>query len=277
MTPAEFFELFEKELDSYSSTGSHGIKDYYKFSQKGVFYAWRKAYLLQRLEYIYENIVKYNPAQVWDVGCGFGTSSIFLAMNGISSKGTTLEWYHKMLPERKKFWNQYGNAELFNVNIENLFEIPIPKESADFILVQDTLHHLEPIDEALRIFYETLRKDGKIVVVDDNGKNIMQRIKLYLYRKNNRVIEFYDENLKKKILFGNENVRSYEQWTALFHKNRFEISNVQFIRFFPPVLVNNSNYRTLIDVEMKLWKKSGFLKEYFFWGLDFVASKNSGA
>ncbi|MCU7496366.1 MAG: class I SAM-dependent methyltransferase [Ignavibacteria bacterium] len=275
MTPAEFFELFEKELDSYNSDSSYGIKDYYKFAQKGLLYTWRKAYLLQRLEYIYENIVKYSPSQVWDVGCGFGTSSLFLAMNGISSKGTTLEWYHKMLPERKKFWNQYGNAELFNVNIENLFEISIPKESADFILVQDTLHHLEPIDEALRIFYETLRKGGKVVVVDDNGNNIMQRMKLYLYRKNNRVIEFYDENLKKKILFGNENVRSYSQWASLFHKSRFEISNVQFIRFFPPIVVNSNNYKSIMDVEKKLWQKSGFLKEYFYWGLDFVAMKNS--
>ncbi|HEX2868923.1 MAG TPA: class I SAM-dependent methyltransferase [Ignavibacteriales bacterium] len=276
MTPAEFFELFEKELDSYNSSDSYGIKDYYKFAQKGLFYPWRKAYLLQRLEYIYDNIVKEHPSRVWDVGCGFGTSSLFLAMNGIASKGSTLEWYHKLLPQRKEFWKAYGNPDLFSVNVENLFEISIPKDSADFILVQDTLHHLEPIDEALRIFHETLRENGKMVVVDDNGNNIMQRIKLYMYRKNNRVIEFYDENLQKKILFGNENVRSFAKWEDLFHKNKFEISNVQFIRLFPPLLVNSSNLNSLIDVEQRLWRKSGFLKEYFYWGLDFVASKNSG-
>jgi SAM-dependent methyltransferase len=276
LDPIQFFELFEKEINTYENTNSYGIKDYYKFAKKGVLYYWRKAYLLQRLEFINSQIVSNakKNISVWDVGCGFGTSSLFLAMNNIKSTGLTIEGYHNLHPARKKYWKTYGNSDLFEVKIQNLFEMPIAEEFYDYILVQDTLHHLEPIDQALQIFRKALKNEGKIIIVDDNGNNIMQRIKLYIYRKNKRVIKFYDENLKKEILFGNENVRPLQKWTNIFANNGFKISDIEFIRFLPPVLINEKNGAGLVSFEQKFWRKSKFFREWFYWGLNFVANKS---
>jgi len=194
-------------------------------------------------------------------------------MNGIKSIGTTLENYHKLIPNRKQFWQNYGNMELFEVRVENLYEVAYQECYFDYILVQDTLHHLEPIDRALQILRKFLKTDGKIVVVDDNGNNIMQRVKLFLYRGNKRVIKFYDDNLKKHILFGNENVRSLKQWNKIFCENKLNISAVDYIRFFPPYFMNEKNSLKLIKLEKTLWKKSKIFKECFYWGLNFIANK----
>ncbi|MGE5432797.1 MAG: class I SAM-dependent methyltransferase [Syntrophomonadaceae bacterium] len=275
MDPKQYFEIFEKEVTSYDSENSFGIKNYYKFSRRGAFYFWRKAYLLQRLEYIYSNIVKGSDKsiRVWDVGCGYGTSSLFLAMNGIRSVGLTLEYYHNLIPLRKNFWKEYGNTDLFEVMVENLYEVNQEKNHFDFILVQDTLHHLEPIDQAMQIFSKSLKDNGQIIIVDDNGNNIMQRAKLYMMRGNKRIIDYYDENLKRKIPFGNENVRSFKQWKEIFERNGFNISNEEYIRFLPPLFISESNYHKAISIEQKIWRKSGLLKEGFYWGLNFIGSK----
>jgi SAM-dependent methyltransferase len=268
----QFFDIFEKEINSYNK--SNVLKEYYKFTQKDALYYWRKVYLLQRLKYIQSqiNITESTSKQIWDVGCGYGTSSIFLSLNGIKSIGSTLEWHHKYIPERKKYWEAYGNTDQFTVKVENIFETSYEAESFDYILVQDTLHHLEPIDKALAIFSRVLKKDGKIIIIEENGNNILQRLKLYLRRGNKRIIEYFDENLKKNISIGNENIRPLEQWEKIFNNHGFKISNIQYIRFLPPFFINN-NYNKLVETEQNIWKKSALLRDYFYWGLNFTAER----
>lgn len=275
MNPNEFLELFENEIIYNINNNLPELSMYYKFAKKDGLYVWRKNYLLQRLEYVYSNIVlrAEENMNVWDVGCGYGTTCIFLALNGIKSIGTTLENYHKVIPNRKQYWQNYGNMELFEVRVENIYEAEYLDNHFDYILVQDTLHHLEPIDQALQILRKVLKSDGKIIVVDDNGNNIMQRIKLFLYRGNKRVINFYDVNLKKHILFGNENVRSLKQWHKIFDGSGLNISGVEYIRFFPPYFVSEKNSLKLTKLENIIWRKSKIIKECFYWGLNFTANK----
>jgi 2-polyprenyl-3-methyl-5-hydroxy-6-metoxy-1,4-benzoquinol methylase len=277
MNPLEFFDLFDAELPRYDT--SQKINTYYKFLRKGPLYGWRKSYFVQRLEYIYENIVKNNgskDALVWDIGCGFGTSGLFLAMNGIRTMGLTLESYHHIIAERKKYWRQFGNAELFSYTVEDLFETAYGKETFDFILVQDTLHHIEPVSRGVSIMQQSLKSDGKLVVVDENGSNIILRAMLYKLRGNNRIIEGFDENLKRNVVMGNENVRSLKQWERIINDNGFAVSDIQYIKFLPPYVMNENNFQQLNIIEQKLWRKYPFLREGFFWGLNFVCQKQPG-
>jgi SAM-dependent methyltransferase len=273
----QFFDLFEKEISTHEHSDSYSIKDYYKFVGKGIRNYWRKIYLRQRLEFIDSQILSNSDKNisVWDVGCGFGTSSLFLAMNNIKSTGLTLEGFHKIIPKRKKYWQSFGNTDFFKVEIQNLFETSYEDQSFDYILVQDTLHHLEPIDQAVQIFRRALKNNGKIIIVDENGNNIPQRIKLYLRRGNKRIIKYFDENLKKEILLGNENIRSLKLWNEIFSNNGMQISDIEYIRFFPPLpgIMNSKNGDKLENMEHKIWRKSKFLREYFYWGLSFTANK----
>jgi SAM-dependent methyltransferase len=263
-----FFELFLQELKQ-----NPNLRNYYKFLENKSRFAFRKAYFCQRLQYIADHVKK--GGNIWDCGCGFGTTGLFLAMNGIPSRGTTLEFYFKEIPDRMKFWTAHGPAELFKSSYENLFDNPPKLSSENFIIVQDTLHHLEPLSQALKIFADTLKPNGKLVVVEENGSNVIQNLKLFARRGNNRVIEMWDEKLGKNILLGNENIRSLEVWEQALAEQQLELEKeaIQYIRFFPPFSFNGAGTLPVIEREQRIWKKNPALKKYLFFGLNFVATK----
>ncbi|MDP4173875.1 MAG: hypothetical protein Q8933_07905 [Bacteroidota bacterium] len=122
------------------------------------------------------------------------------------------------------------------------------------------------IDKALEIFSKVLKKYSKIIVIEENGNNILQRTKLYLRQGNKRIINYYDDNIKKNLLMGNENIKTLQQWRKIFNNHGFKISNTQYIRAFPPFLMNKNNYSKFIETEQTIWKKSARLREYFYWG-----------
>lgn len=270
MTAEQFFELLLIELKDRPEMHS-----YYKFLGDQKSFAFRKNYFLERLKYIEQQITK-KEAIIWDCGSGYGTTCLFLAMNGIAAHGTTLEFYYETVQKRYAFWNQHGNANLFTCSYENLFDSPPPPATYDYIILQDTLHHLEPIDDALAIFQNSLKEQGKLIAIEENGSNIIQNLKLYKQRGNKRIITMYDEKLQKEILIGNENIRSFEHWLALFQKHNFNIpqDQVNYVRYYLPQFYNASNGAALLAKEKQLQQKSKFRKKYFFFGLNFIACKN---
>lgn len=271
MSPEHFFELFLKELEQREE-----MHRYYKFLGKASSFHFRKNYFLERLRYIAAQV--NDPGKkVWDCGSGYGTTGLFLAMNGISTHGTTLEFYFETVAKRYAYWNQFGDASLFTCSYENLFDHPPAEASYDMVLVQDTLHHLEPIGDALDIFHKALKPGGRLVAIEENGNNIIQNIKLYKYRGNKRIITQWDEQLQKDILIGNENIRSLATWKRLFGQHRFAIAadTVRYVRYFLPFRYRNADPGKLLEQERALQHKSRFRKEYFFFGLNFVATRQA--
>ena len=275
MLPEQFFELMLKELEVHTE-----MQPYYKFLGKKSSLHFRRNYFLERLRYIKKHLVDANSNKaavtIWDCGCGYGTTCLFLAMNGIRTIGTTLEFYYDTIQKRMEYWSKYGDTSLFTCTYENLFDNRPPPASYDWIIVQDTLHHLEPIDEALQIFNGSLKKKGKILSIEENGNNLIQRLKLYKYRGNKRIITIWDEKLQKDIIIGNENIRSLKSWNRLFEKNGFHLlpDSIQYIRYFLPVSYRFSGPEALLEKERTIQKSNGLRREYFFFGLNFIAEKN---
>ena len=276
VSPEQFFELMLKELEVHTE-----MQPYYKFLGKKSSWHFRRNYFLQRLRYIKKYIIDADADKealcIWDCGSGYGTTCLFLAMNGIKTFGTTLEFYYDTVQKRMEYWSKYGDTSLFTCTYENLFDNQPTANSFDWIIVQDTLHHLEPIGEALQIFNKSLKKNGKILSIEENGNNLIQRLKLYKYRGNKRIITIWDEKLQKDILIGNENIRSLDSWRHLFEKSGFHLKedSVQYIRYFLPVHYRFSAPEALLEKEQKIQSGKGFRREYFFFGLNFIAEKNT--
>lgn len=269
MTPERFFELFLKELEDRPD-----MYHYYKFLEDPSKLNFRRNYFLERLRYVAKQVT--NPGKsIWDCGCGYGTTCLYLAMNGIAAHGTTLEFYNEHIDKRYEYWHQFGDAKLFTCSYENLFDQSPTPESYDQIIIQDTLHHLEPINDALTIFHNSLKENGQLVIIEENGNNIIQRAKLYRQRGNKRIITIWDEKLQKDILLGNENIRSLSNWSKLLSKNRFTIpdSSVEYVRYYLPFRYHENNAEALLSKERALQKESSFKKEYLFFGLNFIAEK----
>ena len=271
MTPEYFFELFMKEL---SSGKGDELNAYYRFLEDDKKFNFRKKYFIERLGFIAKNITDKTES-VWDCGSGYGTTGFYLALNGIKIYGSTIERYFKTYTDRRKYWSQFGDISLFTCNHEYFFDNPPDLRSFNIILAQDTLHHLEPINDALKIFYDTLKDKGRIIVIEENGNNIIQSLMLFRRRGNKRIVKIFDEVAKKDILVGNENIRSLTTWRKLFASNGFSVfdDSVLYNRYYLPFYYKNKNLEYLMLKENNIQRKSYFRKKYFFFGLNFVACK----
>lgn len=238
---------------------------------------FRQAYFMQRLSYLEKHIKIDSAHNILDCGCGYGTTGIFLAMNGCASRGTTLEFYAGQIEQRRRFWSRYGDVSLFEYAYENIFDTPPLPESYDYIILQDTLHHIEPVEKGLEIFYSALKPTGKLILIEENGASWLKSLMLFLKRGSKKVIEVYDERLQKNILMGNENIRSEKRWRQLFDKTGFVIdeSSVQYIRVMPPCLYFRQTTDEVIAREQHWAESSRFLKHHAFMGLNMVLKKSA--
>ncbi len=281
MSVEQFFTLFLEELKTRDK-----LREYYKFHDDPNKLSFRKAYFCQRLQYVLDQVQAFNPPRrnvgairnpqsIWDCGCGYATTQIFLALNGIPTRGTTLEFYFKEIPSRLEYWSKYGDMRLVRTSYEDVFSTQIKPESEDLIIVQDTLHHLEPLQDSLAIFHKTLRPGGKLIAIEENGNNLIQRIKLYKQRGSNRIIDYYDEGLGRMVKMGNENIRPYPLWRSEFIRAGFEMEEdkLHYVRLFPPSLFQRKQSDEVTKREQLLWQRYGLLREYFFFGVNFVARK----
>ena len=271
MTVEKFFDLLLDELRE-----NPGLRGYYKFlndSSKSNF-NFRKQYFTQRLEYISKNITKENSF-IWDCGCGYGTTAIFLALNGHTVYGNTVEFYFDQIPARLNYWKKFGDISKLTPDYKNHFDITAQNEY-DYVIAQDTLHHLEPIGDALQIINKALNPSGKLIAIEENGTSIFNRLRNYRIRGNKRVIELYDEKQKRTFLLGNENTRPLDKWQGLLNKEGMNVdeTSVKYVRLFLPPFYKFISVEKINSIEEKLWKQNSFLKRYFYFGTNFIAEKH---
>lgn len=267
----QFFELLLKEIEVNKS-----LQNLYRFLKNKKSFYFRKAYYLQRLEYVKNNITT-EDASIWDCGCGYGTTGIFLALNGYNVYGTTVEYFFDHIPERFEYWNKFGDISRFRVIYQNLFDPPFLKDRFDYVITQDVLHHVEPNDQALQIIKDSLKDEGTIIVCEENGNNLINNLKLFLRRGNKKIIDIYDEKLNKHLKLGNENIQSLESWKSKFRKAGLVINNksIEYIRLFPPFFFSKDNYKHILERENRIWKKNKAVREYLFFGINFTACKET--
>lgn len=255
---------------------NRSLYPYYKLTDGSVSrQLFRKAYFMQRLAYIDKYVDTANKPAIWDCGCGYGTTGLFFATKNQPVLGTTLEYYAKEWEQRCNFWNKFCNTDLFSYQYANLFDQVIDDESFDYIILQDTLHHIEPVEEGLKIFHRALKKNGKLILIEENGACLLKRLMLYRQRGNNRVISVYDEVLGKEIMMGNENIRPAEKWLQLFNDSDFSLvdDSLMYIRLLPSFCFNEGKYEENIRKEQKIWKNNRFLREKAFFGINMVFEK----
>jgi SAM-dependent methyltransferase len=267
MNLQEFFEIFTRELET-----NPDLRGYYRLLDHPGRFLWRKAYLEQRLQYVSDHLPD-TGCSIWDVGCGYGTTAIYACLNGHQVLGTTLEFYFDQIRRRIDYWSRFGDLSGLRIEYENLFDRTVNPQSVDVIILQDTLHHLEPIDQACEILSRALKPGGKLIVSEENGDNPFIRGKNFAKRGFNRVGEIYDELLGKMIPFGNENARNLKTWKGILGKANLRLIDreTRYIRFYPPFWYNQHTYNTIINREYSLGQKNRLLRDFLFFGINFTA------
>ncbi len=269
MNVTEFLDHLVAELEENPS-----LRSYYRLLENPSRFHWRKAYLEQRLQFV-ERQLGTTPKTILDVGCGYGSTAIFACLNGHRVKGTTLEFYFEQIQRRRAYWEQFGDLSQLEVVYENLFDGAPEEGHYDHIIVQDTLHHLEPIDEACARLFTKLKPGGSLIVVEENGCHPFIRAKNFRTRGFKRVGEIWDERLGKMIPFGNENARGRTQWLRIIHDAGFEVfpDKTEFVRMLPPGFFKTGKGSDTIRTEQRLANRLGPLKDFLFFGINFMAVK----
>jgi SAM-dependent methyltransferase len=213
---------------------------------------------------------------VFDCGCGYGTTAFFLGLNGIHVTGTTLEFYYEHIDNRKKYWSSFGNIENITFEYQNVLESNFEECSFDYIILQDTLHHIEPVNDALKIFFKLLKKGGEVILVEENGACWVKQAILFAKRRNNRIIKYYDHKLKKIILLGNENIRTEKEWITLFENEGFQNieHETKYIRYYYPYAYQAKKMEEIVNKEQKIAEKNVWIRKRFFFGINMVFRKN---
>jgi SAM-dependent methyltransferase len=264
-----FFFLLEAELKE-----NKNITKYHRYTNDPYLYNFRKSYIFQRYQFIIDSIKKPH-ASILDLGCGYGTTAILLTLLGHKVHGITLEYYFNEIAPRLKFWSQYGDFSNLTFEYADLFDFHDKNEMYDYIIAVDTLHHIEPISKGLNILYQMLYKNGEIIICEENGSNWIAFLKHFKERGWKRISSYYDEILQKKIFFGNENTKSLKSWVRTFSKTPFifNTNSLNYIRFYFPKVHNKKPLDLIIKKESELWKKSYFIREFCFFGINFTLKK----
>lgn len=264
-----FLDLLEKEL-----IDNQEIAKYHRFVNSPYLYIYRKSYLAQRLQFVIDSVDK-KGANILDLGCGFGTFSIFLALNGYRVHGITLEYYFDQIELRKKYWSQFGDLSQLTFEYQDLFNLDSQTHQYDYIVAIDTLHHIEPMPQGLNHLTQLLTPSGEVIISEENGNNLIAQMKHFKERGFKRISSYYDQRLKKEIQFGNENTRSLKKWLKLVEQTDLTLDHdsVNYIRCYFPWSYNKRGEANIVAREQKLWRKCSFMREYFFFGINFRLKK----
>lgn len=212
----DFFEDLLNDIETFDS-----LKEYYGFMNGSRSLRVYRERFITRMNYCLMNL----EGKVLDVGCGFGTTMIFLALNGFSVSGITLEFYHPVLLERlDKYKSRFTGDVSFKHS--DFFEEDL--SGFDCILLQDTLHHLEPMGSVASKISQFCAQGRLVVCLEENGGSLLKNARLFLKRGSEKIIKFTDSHTGKTILLGNENVRSLKRWRCIFEQVGLELVDVKF-------------------------------------------------
>jgi SAM-dependent methyltransferase len=262
-----FLELFIKELEI-----NPDLRPYYRLLERNGRFYWRRAYLEQRLEYVMSHL-GIASGRIWDAGCGFATTSIFLALNGYEVMGNTIEFYYDYIGRRLDYWSRFGNLGNLRIEHADLFDRPFGAQQFDAVVAQDVLHHLEPVHEAIGVLRDSLIPGGRLVVIEENGNSVFIALKNFIIRGFNRETASYDERLQKRIVMGNENPRSLRAWKEILNHNGLTIVDQEneYLRILPPCFFTQKNYLRMAQNERNAGKRIPLLREISFFGINFTA------
>lgn len=120
----------------------------------------------KRLSFIIENTAQSTTKSgyILDVGCGNGIISMTLGRLGYQVLGVDVS--------KKAIQTARQNNNLKNVTFEviDAANLVLPTEAYDIIICSEVLEHLDRPSALLRVLYQALKDEGKLIVTVPNGR-----------------------------------------------------------------------------------------------------------
>jgi SAM-dependent methyltransferase len=216
-----------------------GLRDASKVSQirfRALFFAMR----IQPVLTFVREFVSTNghPPLILDLGSGIGLESLLLSLAGASVHG--VDGWLPMVEQAQARQSRYEERFELNLDLhytyENIFKFN-PGVTYDAVYSSATLHHIEPIDEAIQRITDLIEPGGLFFLSDENGYSPIQQLavqKKIGWIKPRKYLRT-DPDTGEKFLYGNENIRFPVRWRILIRQAGLEPRSIKYCRFIPPV------------------------------------------
>jgi 2-polyprenyl-3-methyl-5-hydroxy-6-metoxy-1,4-benzoquinol methylase len=190
-----------------------------------------------------EDFVKINgrSPHILDLGCGFGMESLLICHAGAKVHAIDVSREKIALAPRLLRVYQINHGVKLDISFEfvNLFRFSTVQQY-DAVYSSATLHHIEPVAEAMRVIAGLIKSGGKFFLSDENGANIIQQLAIQkqLGWIAPRVVWQADPETGKMQLYGNENIRPGFLWARFLRNACLIPRSIKYCRFFPPLPVS---------------------------------------
>jgi len=259
----DFIDKIKKELSfpSISEKNHQTLKKYYS-GWDGSFPLTKQYYYIERLTPVVDLIRKGKIKKILDIGSGCGTESIFFSSLGCRVLGIDLsEERINCAKERKLYYEKILNRNLdLSFETGSLFDISNP-EKFDAIWLLETIHHIEPPLEALKLSYDLLNEGGYIIISDPNSLNLLVQTKLFLKRG----LAFHKKVLNPKtgemVAYGDENIFSACKIKRMLKAAGLGPIKISYQGFLPPNNFIEDNFKKFKLFE-DLFKKTPVLQNF---------------
>jgi 2-polyprenyl-3-methyl-5-hydroxy-6-metoxy-1,4-benzoquinol methylase len=172
-------------------------------------------------------------ANVLEVGCGCGTESLFMALQGAHVLG--LDVRHDRLAvasSRLQLLKRLGRDDLAcRFEARSVFDITAESQF-DIIWMEQAFHHIEPRRDALGHFARLLKPGGSIVISEANGWNPVLQLSLLRKRGFNTIASYTDSQGQQHV-YGNERITTPVSLRRLLREAGLEASSLRYFRLFP--------------------------------------------
>lgn len=219
-------------------------KPWLREKEQAILSVYYKSYLSHFGEYLrfhYQNqtqelvqcVAEFGQPDVLEVGCGCGTESLYLALNGARVKGIDVSEDRIRVAVARKAVLENLSGEILTCNFEvlSLFDLP-PIPSFDIIWMEQSFHHIEPRRDAVKHLAALLRPDGFVVVSESNAWNPLLQFAL-LRRRGFRTIAEYTDAEGRCHPYGNERIITAHGLCSLFQREGLNPVSSRYFRLFP--------------------------------------------
>ena len=219
------------ENDLLSAKNNAVFNEYY-FSYKKNFGKYIRHYYRRQTKELMD-IIKDNPSlKILEVGCGSGTESLWMALNGASVTAIDIiDTLLNVAKERQHIMEAATDRKLLvKFKKQSILDVE-STDQYDVVWIEQAFHHLEPREMVLEKIKELVRPGGTLIISESNAWNPIISISLLKQCGFKRVITRMDED--KVIILGDERIITPLSLKRKLKKVGFKNIRREYYRVFP--------------------------------------------
>ena len=202
---------------NYKSTFSNRIREHYD----------------QQLHELMELMNAGKVRRVLEIGCGCGTESLWIAMQGAEIDAIDINEERLQVAKSRQVVVEHNLGRKLACRFLQTSVLDLePENPYDVIWMEQAFHHLEPRVTVMDRLVTLLRPNGYLIISEVNGLNPLLQLQLF-FRRGIQTIKTFESGDGRIHLYGNERIVSGPRLKKDLEKRGLACKCLQYFRVFP--------------------------------------------